>query len=97
MASNFRISPHRNSENLHLKLTGDFDSRSALELIDVLKKNSSNGIYNIIIHTSCLDNIYPPGREAFHQGLRAHKAHISRLLFTGEKAGQIAPAKETCL
>jgi hypothetical protein len=48
MASNFRISTHRNSESLHLKLVGDFDGSSAFELINVLKKNW-NGAYRVFI------------------------------------------------
>lgn len=38
MATNFRISVHRNSENLHLRLMGDFDGTSAHELLNVLKR-----------------------------------------------------------
>jgi hypothetical protein len=38
MAENFQILVRRNSENLHLKLMGDFDGISAYELIDTLKK-----------------------------------------------------------
>lgn len=39
MAANFRISTHRNSENLHLKLYGDFDGTSAHELINAFGRN----------------------------------------------------------
>jgi len=38
MALNFKIICHKNSENLHLKLMGDFDGSSAYELINTLKK-----------------------------------------------------------
>jgi len=43
MAARFRISIHRNSENLHLKLMGDFDGTSAHELLNVLKRCGETG------------------------------------------------------
>ena len=92
MASNFKISIHRNSENLHLKLVGDFDGSSALELINVLKKNW-NGAYRVFIHTENLKDIYPFGRHTFQQNLSDLSGHHSRILFAGDNAGQIAPAR----
>ena len=41
MASNFRIIHHRNSDCLHLKLTGDMDGNSAYEIINLLDDNSN--------------------------------------------------------
>jgi len=38
MATNFKISAHRNDEVLHLTLKGDFDGTSAHELLDVVRK-----------------------------------------------------------
>ena len=96
MASNFRISMHRNSDNLHLKLIGDFDGTSACELLDVLKKNC-NGVCRVIIHTSCLKNIYPFGREVLRRNLSELKGHRTRIMFTGESASHIAPEKSPCL
>ncbi len=49
MSANFRISMHRNSENLHLKLMGDFDGSSACELLNVLRKNSRDPL-RVFIH-----------------------------------------------
>ena len=97
MASNFRISAHRNSDNLHLKLTGDFDGSSALQLVNVLKKNANNGVYQIIIHTNCLNKIYPFGRDTFLKNLQELNGKTGLLRFTGEKATQIAPEKRLCL
>ena len=96
MAANFRISVHRNSDSLHLKLMGDFDGSSACELINVLKK-SVNGVFRVIIHTNSLKNIYPFGRDTFQQNLRDLKDRTDRILFTGKKASQIAPEKSSCL
>ncbi len=92
MAPNFRISMHRNSENLHLKLMGDFDGSSACELLNVLKENC-NGVCRVIIHTSCLKNIYPFGREVFRCNFSELNRHRTRIMFTGENAGHIAPEK----
>jgi hypothetical protein len=83
---------HRNSENLHLKLVGDFDGTSAFVLFNVLRKNS-NGVRKLFIHTNCLKDIHPFGREVFRRNLSEVNGHPSRIIFTGEKAGQIAPEK----
>lgn len=96
MASNFRISAHRNSDSLHLKLMGDFDGSSAWELLNVLKQ-SANGVFRVIIHTNSLKNIYPFGRDTFQQNLPNVKDHPIRIMFTGENASQIAPEKSSCL
>jgi len=96
MASNFRISAHKNSDNLHLKLTGDFDGSSALQLLNVLKKSTDNGVYKIIIHTSRLANIYPFGRDTFHKNLQELNGKTRLFRYTGEKAQQIAPEKRLC-
>ena len=96
MASNFKISIHRNSDSLHLKLIGDFDGSSACELLNVLKK-SINGVFRVIIHTNSLKNIYPFGQDTFQKNLRDLKDRADRIIFTGEKAIQIAPGKSSCL
>ena len=90
MASNFRILVHRNSDNLHLKLMGDFDGSSAWELLNMLKR-TANSVYKVIIHTSCLKSIYPFGTDTFRENLRHLKGYPARILFTGEHALQIAP------
>ena len=96
MASNFRISMHRSSDNLHLKLLGDFDGTSAWQLLNVLKKNI-NGVYRVIIHTNCLKNIYPFGQDIFRQNLPGLKARPVQILFTGENARLIAPEEKLCM
>ena len=96
MASNFKISTHRNTNNLHLKLMGDFDGTSAFELLNVLKKNSS-GIHQVFIHTSRLKNIYPFGRDIFQKNLGDLNFRCKRILFTGDHARQIAPKHCKCL
>ena len=95
MASNFKISTHRNSEDLHLCLIGDFDGNSAWEVFHLLKKNA-NGFHRIFIHTDFLNIIYPFGLGTFHQIIRGLRKNPLRLLYTGEKAGQISPEKDLC-
>ena len=96
MASNFKITSYRTSGNLHIKLMGDFDGSSAWQLMNLLKK-SSNGFHRVIIHTSCLNNIYPFGLHTFHQNLGDLKGDHTHLLFTGINASQISPKKDLCL
>lgn len=49
-ASNFKISLRKNSETLHIQLTGDFDGTSAYQLIHVLR-NHSRTFTRILINT----------------------------------------------
>jgi hypothetical protein len=96
MAANFRIFVHRNSDNLHLKLMGDFDGSSAWEVLNMLKK-TAGGVCRVIIHTGCLKHIDPFGRDTFQENLRHLKTATVPILFTGENASQIAPKKSLCL
>ncbi len=92
MATNFRISVHRNSENMQLKLIGDFDGKSAHELLSVLERYC-NRTSKVFIHTSCLSNIRPFGRDVFHDNLDVLNGQSITLVFTGENATQLAPEK----
>ena len=91
MASNFRIYVQRNSNDLHIKLEGDFDGTSAHQLLNVMKENQP-GVTKIFVDTSLLDYIYPFGRDVFHNNLKAVDVQRISLLFTGESALQ--PAQE---
>ena len=96
MTSNFKISSHQNGDNLHLMLIGDFDGSSAWELLNVLKKITSD-VFKVIIHTNSLKSIYPFDRDTFRQKF-SHMNHRSfHVLFTGENASEIAPEKSLCL
>jgi hypothetical protein len=92
MARKFGISVHRNSENVHLRLMGDFDGTSAHELLSVLKRHC-NRTLRVFIHTSCLRSIHPFGRNVFHTHLALLKGQSVELVFTGEKASQLAPER----
>ena len=89
MASNFKILIHRNSDNLHLKLMGDFDGSSAHQLLNLLSKNSPNAS-RIFIHTSCVKSIVPFGRSVFRNNLHLLKGKPAHLVFTGEKASELS-------
>jgi len=90
MASNFKILVHRNSENLHLKLTGDFDVTSAEKLLSALDENCAN-VRKVFVHTSCLKKIYPSAQELFQKNHHFTNGQSAALIFTGENGKQIAP------
>jgi hypothetical protein len=96
MGRSFAISVHRNSENVHLRLMGDFDGTSAHELLSVLKRHC-NRTLRVFIHTSCLRNIHPFGRSVFHNHLDVLKGQSIELIFTGENASHLAPEKPVFL
>lgn len=89
MASNFRIVIHRNSDNLHLKLIGDFDENSARELLNMIKKNC-NGTCRFIVHTNCIENTSPTAEDAFRRNLSDLDVYPDRILFTGDHANRLA-------
>jgi hypothetical protein len=93
MASNFRISVHRDSNNLELKLAGDFDGTSACELLNVLKDKCDDGVDTVAVNTSNLKDVYPFGRDTFQRNLYTLKGRRKRLAFTGRKANSIAPER----
>jgi anti-anti-sigma regulatory factor len=92
MASNFRIVSQRNSDRLHLKLTGDMDGNSAYEIINLLDENS-NGIEEVVIETSGLTTIFPFGQSVFFKNFHKIKNRYAEILFTGDKSNQINPEK----
>lgn len=88
MASNFKIYCHLNSENLHLKLMGDFDGSSAHELINTLAKYNGN-TRRIFIHTCALSSVHPFGLNVFQKS-NSIKKLSNNLTFTGEYGETIA-------
>jgi len=89
MSSNFKIFSHRNSDNLHLKLVGDFDGSSAFELIHTLEKHNVN-TGRVFIHTCSLSSVHPFGLNVFQRNASIKKLSQS-LAFTGEYGAAIAP------
>jgi hypothetical protein len=95
MASNFRIYCHQNSDNLHLKLLGDFDGTSAYELIRTLERYHENG-GKVFIHTCALSSVHPFALEVFQKNCSIKKlSHV--LTFTGEYGATIAPQGSNAL
>ena len=87
MATNFKITAHKNDENLHLKLRGDFDGTSAYELLDIVRKRAAH-TSRVFINTSNLRDIHPFGLHVFHSNLDSLKGQSVELVFTGENASQ---------
>jgi len=89
MASNFRIFLHQNKDNLHVKLSGDFDGSSAHELILAIKNHNGNP-RNIYIHTGSLSCVYPFGLDVFKKNCTIDNLTHS-LTFTGVYGNKLAP------
>lgn len=90
MGNRFHIGIHRNSENLHLRLEGDFDKSSACELLHTLQRLGS-GSRQVFIHSTCLEHLDPFGRDHFLHNLSGLKTQSLHLRFTGGYAAQMAP------
>jgi len=95
MATNFKIFSHKNSDNLHLKLMGDFDGSSAYELIHTLEKYHDN-TGRVFIHTCALSSVHPFGLNIFQKNNSIKKLSQS-LTFTGEYGATIAPQGSNAL
>jgi hypothetical protein len=95
MASNFKIYCHQNSDNLHLKLMGDFDGTSAYELIHTLERYHGN-TGRVFIHTCTLSSVDPFGLNVFQKNSSIKKLSKS-LTFTGEYGATIAPQGSNAL
>jgi anti-anti-sigma regulatory factor len=89
MASNFHIFRHRTKDTLYLKLEGDFDGSSALELINTLEENGV-GFRQILIDTNELKTIYPFGRKVFQKNLGRFNKKGCPPIFIGENEHNIA-------
>lgn len=90
MASNFRVSTQKNSENVHLQLIGDFDGSSAWQLFDIIE-NGCKSANKVFIHTDALNRIHPFGCSTFHKHLNILKRYSMQIVFTGENANKLSP------
>lgn len=88
MSGNFDIFVHRNSDNLHLKLSGDFDGSSACELISLLEEQS-DAANRVIIHTSGLGTVHSFGCELFQRHMRRVHSISGKILLTGENSSHL--------
>ena len=89
MASDFKVFIYRNSDNIHLKLAGEFDDSSAHQLFNIL-----NGVFGevgkIFIHTVGLSFIHSFGKDAFKNKCCAIKELIPSMIFTGKLGSELA-------
>jgi anti-anti-sigma regulatory factor len=81
MASNFKILCYQKGDNLHIKLVGDFDGSSALELIETLNKHHGK-VKKVIIQTGSLASIHPFGLQVFQNNCKMNNLP-GMLTFTG--------------
>jgi anti-anti-sigma regulatory factor len=88
MASNFKIIHHQNGNNLHIKLAGDFDGSSALELIETLNKYHGK-VKKVIIQTGSLAAIHPFGLQVFQNNCKMNNLP-GLLTFTGKHRSEMA-------
>jgi anti-anti-sigma regulatory factor len=96
MAHNFKVAIHRNSDNLHLKLIGDFDGSSAQQLLHILEKNC-RGTSRVFIHTNSLRDIHPFGPNVLRSHMDFMKGKSISIVFTGENASRLAPGNRRSL
>jgi hypothetical protein len=89
MASNFHIFQKQTKDTLHLKLDGDFDGSSALELIHTIEEYGI-GFRQILVDTDDLRTIHPFGRTVFQKNLGRFNKKWNRLVFIGENEHNIA-------
>lgn len=89
MVERLKISVHRDDASLHLKLAGNLDEPSAQELVDILQQNSF-GVSKVFIHTGSLETVVPGAQDILKPHLDTKSQEV-RMVFTGEKAGYLAP------
>ncbi len=92
VASNFQFFPHRTKNSLHMKLYGDFDEISALELLNALTDHGS-GVRQIFIDTNDLSTIHPFGQEMFQKNIGSLNGQFLNLTFIGKNKHSISPEK----
>lgn len=89
MAANFSIVRHPNSDNLHLRLTGDFDGSSAMQLVHAINDNVDQ-YRKIFIHTWGLTSFESFGRSVFIKNGASGGSRGPTLVFTGAYAQHLS-------
>ena len=83
MASNFKLISYQKSDRLHLKLRGEFDGSSALELIHALSENRAD-LHRILVDTNDLTIIHSFGKEVFQKNISIRQKLYTGLNFAGK-------------
>lgn len=81
---------HRNEDVLHIKLMGDFDELSAIQLIHALE-NACAVIRRVMIHTDCLKNISSSGLCLFKERFSQLNMPSFMISFTGKNSNRMMP------
>lgn len=89
MVPTFLIERHRNSDNLHLRLTGVFDEEAALSLLEELHKHRAS-VGKIFIHTAALREVLAQGAGMFRNQLASLDRPAAEIIFTGERGEELA-------
>jgi len=89
MTETFQIQQYRNSDNLHLRLTGVFDEEAAFTLMEALNENCAL-VKKIFVHTAALDQVLDPGAELFRSSISSLDLPGAEIIFTGKKGEEIA-------
>ncbi len=85
MAKNFKIFVHRNDNNIHMKLFGEFDGSSAYELLDQIERRCKEPV-TVFIHTNSLKKVIPFGSELLKSKLNDLNRKRIQIVFTGKNA-----------
>jgi len=91
MASNFKIICHQHNDNLCIKLVGDFDGSSALELVNILNEHHGK-VKKVFIHTDRLGFIHPFGLSVFKNNFTINRL-FRMLTFTGKYRSELSLQK----
>jgi len=95
MAKNFRITSRRKGNAIYLRLSGDFDGMSAMELIYAIKDHTGSAD-TIFIETHDLCALVPFGRDVFQKHLCFSPQKSQKLIFTGDPGRHIVPSGISC-
>ncbi len=90
MTNNFGILVHRTGQSLHLKLMGEFDQRSAREVIETIKSNQW-GIGRVFLHTNGLSKIHVSNPRKYLERILDSTNESIKVFFTGEYSPKLAP------
>jgi hypothetical protein len=97
MASDFRIVAHRNSDNLHLLLAGDFEAGAAHKLVRSIRMMGL-GVHNVFVHTNEIERLDPGAHEVLRIALHGlDNRFFGNLVFTGKDASLLAPENSVVL
>ncbi len=90
MALNFRINRKIKNNSLYLKLSGDFDGASALELVRTLECASSKAD-NIYVDTCGLSSMMDFGEDVFLKNCHISPIAYQKIVFCGSYGDRLTP------